>query len=103
MEVETVTAAGLETGQGRMATRTLAGLAADDYGHSDDRAPLVLLHGLTFDRSLWRPSLAELYRIDPGPRALAPHLPGHGAPPPSPSYDLQTPPPARPPAVEKTR
>ena len=48
-----------------MATRTLAGLAADDYGNSDDRAPLVLLHGLTFDRSMWRPSLAELHGIDP--------------------------------------
>jgi Predicted hydrolases or acyltransferases (alpha/beta hydrolase superfamily) len=59
----------------------LAGLAADDYGLSDDRAPLVLLHGLTFDRSLWRPSLAELSRIDPGRRVLALDLPGHGASP----------------------
>ncbi len=90
MEMETVPAAGLETGQGRMATRTLAGLAADDYGHSDDRAPLVLLHGLTFDRSLWRPSLAELYRIDPGRRVLALDLPGHGASPGWPSYDVQS-------------
>src|SRR5260370_19637117 len=90
MEVETVTAAGLETGQGPMATRTLAGLDADDSGHSDDRAPLVLLHGLPFDRSLWRPSLAELYRIDPGRRVLALDLPGHGASPGWPSYDVQS-------------
>jgi pimeloyl-ACP methyl ester carboxylesterase len=39
--------------------RNLAGLAADDYGESDARPPLVLLHGLTFDRSLWRPALAS--------------------------------------------
>ena len=90
MEMETVPAAGLGTAQGHSATRTLAGLAADDYGLSDDRAPLVLLHGLTFDRSLWRPSLAELYRIDPGRRVLALDLPGHGASPGWPSYDVQS-------------
>ncbi len=73
-----------------MATRTLAGLAADDYGNSDDRAPLVLLHGLTFDRSMWRPSLAELHGIDPGRRILALDLPGHGASPGWPSYDIQS-------------
>jgi pimeloyl-ACP methyl ester carboxylesterase len=83
-------AAGLETAQGHSATTTLAGLAADDYGHSDDRAPLVLLHGLTFDRSMWRPSLAELSRIDPGRRVLALDLPGHGASPGWPSYDVQS-------------
>lgn len=86
MELETVPAAGVGTAQGAIVTRTLAGLAADDYGHSDDRAPLVLLHGLTFDRSLWRPSLAELYRIDPGRRVLALDLPGHGVSPGWPSY-----------------
>ncbi len=85
-----VPAAGAGTAPGRMATRTLAGLAADDYGLSDDRAPLVLLHGLTFDRSMWRPSLAELSRIDPGRRVLALDLPGHGASPGWPSYDVQS-------------
>ena len=90
MEMQTVPAAGLETGQGHSATTTLAGLAADDYGLSDDRAPLVLLHGLTFDRSLWRPSLAELSRIDPGRRVLVLDLPGHGASPGWPSYDVQS-------------
>ncbi len=76
--------------QGNSVTRILAGLAADDYGTSDDRAPLVLLHGLTFDRSLWQPSLAELHAIDPGRRVLAVDLPGHGASPGWPSYDVQS-------------
>jgi pimeloyl-ACP methyl ester carboxylesterase len=68
--------------------KTLAGLAADDSGESDARPPLVLLHGLTFDRSLWRPALDELQRIDPGRRVLALDLPGHGASRGWPSYDI---------------
>ncbi len=75
-------------GRGRAVIRTLAGLAADDSGQSDARPPLVLLHGLTFDRSLWRPSLDELQRIDPGRRVLALDLPGHGASHGWPSYDV---------------
>jgi pimeloyl-ACP methyl ester carboxylesterase len=59
--------------------RTLAGLAADDLGESDARPPLVLLHGLSFDRSMWGPALAELERVDPHRRVLAFDLPGHGA------------------------
>jgi len=90
MEMARAPAAGLGTADRRVATRTLAGLAADDYGTSDDRAPLVLLHGLTFDRSLWRPSLAELSRIDPGRRVLTLDLPGHGASRGWPSYDVQS-------------
>jgi pimeloyl-ACP methyl ester carboxylesterase len=43
---------------------TAAGLAVDDIGSRDDRPPLVLLHGLTFDRSMWRPAVAELELID---------------------------------------
>ena len=31
-----------------------AGLAADDYGRSDGRPRLILLHGMTFDRTTWR-------------------------------------------------
>jgi pimeloyl-ACP methyl ester carboxylesterase len=76
------------TGQRPAVIRTLAGLAADDWGESDARQPLVLLHGLTFDRRLWRPSLTELQRIDPGRRVLALDLPGHGVSPPWPSYDV---------------
>ena len=76
------------SGQQTAVIRTLAGLAADDSGESDARPPLVLLHGLTFDRTLWRPSLDELQRMDPGRRVLALDLPGHGASPGWPSYDV---------------
>jgi pimeloyl-ACP methyl ester carboxylesterase len=69
---------------------TYAGLAADDLGATDDRAPLVLLHGLTFDRTMWRPTLAELEAIDPGRRAIALDLPGQGESPDAPSYDVET-------------
>jgi len=67
-----------------------AGLAADDVGRSDARAPLVLLHGLTFDRQMWRPTLAELATIDPDRRAIAIDLPGHGDSPDATSYTLET-------------
>jgi pimeloyl-ACP methyl ester carboxylesterase len=66
----------------------LGGLAVDDLGENDHRAPLVLLHGLTFDRTTWRPILAELERIDPGRRVLAIDLPGHGESPTQESYTL---------------
>ncbi len=67
----------------------IAGLAADDYGRSDGRPPLVLIHGLTFDRTTWRDIVPELQRIDPGRRVIAIDLPGHGQSPESPTYDLQ--------------
>ncbi len=78
------------SGQQQTVTRTLAGLAADDWGESDARPALVLLHGLTFDRSLWRPSLTELQRIDPGRRVVALDLPGHGESRGWPSYDVES-------------
>lgn len=59
-------------------TQTFAGLAGDDEGSSDQRPPLVLLHGLTFDRSMWQPMLARLRQTDPGRRVLSLDLPGHG-------------------------
>ncbi len=66
----------------------VGGLAADDHGQNDHRPALVLLHGMTFDRSIWRPIVAELERIDPGRRVLAIDLPGHGQSPAQPSYEL---------------
>ncbi|PZG13896.1 alpha/beta fold hydrolase [Nonomuraea aridisoli] len=62
------------------------GLAADDHGTADDRPPLVLLHGLTYDRRHWEPVLRELAVIDPGRRAVAFDLPGHGGSPRRASY-----------------
>lgn len=59
----------------------LAGMAGDSYGTDDDRAPLVLLHGLTFSRRTWRPVLDELFRVDPDRRVLVLDLPGHGESP----------------------
>jgi pimeloyl-ACP methyl ester carboxylesterase len=70
--------------------KTVAGLAVDDAGTPDARPPLVLLHGLTFDRSMWQPALAELTRIDPGRRTLAIDLPGHGGSTPWASYDIDS-------------
>jgi pimeloyl-ACP methyl ester carboxylesterase len=65
-----------------------AELAADSYGSAEDTAPLVLVHGLTFDRTTWGPALAELARLDPTRRAVAFDLPGHGESPRRDSYRL---------------
>jgi pimeloyl-ACP methyl ester carboxylesterase len=60
-------------------TIRIAGLAADIQGHAEDtRPPLLLLHGLTFDRTMWRPALLELQSIDPARRLVTLDLPGHG-------------------------
>ncbi|SDZ62181.1 Pimeloyl-ACP methyl ester carboxylesterase [Asanoa ishikariensis] len=71
-----------------MGTELFGGLAADILGETDERAPLVLLHGLSFDRRQWSPMLAELARLDPGRRVLAVDLPGHGGSPARDSYGL---------------
>jgi pimeloyl-ACP methyl ester carboxylesterase/ketosteroid isomerase-like protein len=55
-----------------------AGMAADLYGCADERPPLVLLPGLTFDRAIWQPVLDQLARVDPGRQILSLDLPGHG-------------------------
>lgn len=65
-------------------------LQSDVEGTPDARPPLVLLHGLTFDRAMWRPALAELAHIDPGRHVLALDLPGHGGSPAWPSYDIES-------------
>ncbi|MEU8327410.1 alpha/beta hydrolase [Micromonospora sp. NPDC048839] len=54
----------------------------------DDRAPLVLLHGLTFDRRQWDPVRRELAVIDPARQVLALDLPGHGDAPRRQSYGM---------------
>src|SRR6478735_7154878 len=47
-------------------------------GTGDGRAPLVLMPGLTFDRTMWRPALESLRTIDPGRTTLALDMPGEG-------------------------
>jgi len=68
---------------------TFAGLAGDSLGEDDQRPPLVLLHGLTYDRRLWGPTLTELRTIDPGRRVLNLDLPGHGASPRRDTYVME--------------
>ena len=84
-----MTARGIARDHEWPAARLLAGLAGSLEGDPDHRAPLILLHGLTFDRRMWRPALAELRKIDPGRQVLAVDLPGHGRSPAWPSYDLE--------------
>ena len=52
-------------------------------------SPLVLLHGLTFDRRHWEPLRRELAVVDPGRCVLALDLPGHGDAPRRASYGLR--------------
>jgi len=65
-----------------------AGLAGDLEGQDDERPPLVLVHGLTFDRTTWRPALAALEQVDAGRRVLSLDLPGHGDSPARDSYRM---------------
>jgi pimeloyl-ACP methyl ester carboxylesterase len=53
-------------------------LAADIDVGSDVAPPLVFLHGLTFDRSMWRGIRARVTAADPKRRMVAFDLPGHG-------------------------
>jgi pimeloyl-ACP methyl ester carboxylesterase len=64
------------------------GLAVDELPGNDDRPPVVLLHGLTFDRTMWRPALRRLATVDPDRRAIAIDLPGHGESPDDDDYAL---------------
>ncbi len=61
-------------------------LASDSFGTEDTRAPLVFLHGMSYDRRQWAPVLDELASIDPGRRIVAFDLPGHGGSPRPASY-----------------
>ena len=66
-----------------------AGLAADVHGEGSD-APLVLVHGLTFNRTMWRPAVEELRAMDPRRRVIAFDLPGHGESSAQASYDVES-------------
>lgn len=67
-----------------------AGMTADVYGEGNDACPLVLIHGLTFDRTMWRPAVEELMATDPRRRVIAFDLPGHGESSAQVSYDLDS-------------
>ncbi len=56
-------------------------------GRPDDRAPLVLLHGLTFDHRMWLPAIAALRVRDPERHVLVLDLPGHAGSPMLPACD----------------
>jgi pimeloyl-ACP methyl ester carboxylesterase len=66
-----------------------AGLAAVHYGAGTGSGPpLVLLHGLTFDCTMWAPCLEALSRCGHEREVLALDLPGHGDSLPRESYEL---------------
>jgi pimeloyl-ACP methyl ester carboxylesterase len=56
-------------------------------GRPDDRPPLVLLHGLTFDHRMWLPAMDALRGRDPERQVLVLDLPGHGDSPMLPACD----------------
>ncbi|GHJ37110.1 alpha/beta fold hydrolase [Streptomyces sp. TS71-3] len=64
------------------------GLAADLYGAPGDGPPLVLLHGLSFDRRQWDPVLENLAVLAPERQVVSFDLPGHGNSPRRDSYRL---------------
>lgn len=68
--------------------RIFGGLAADSFGDDDSRRPLVFLHGLGFDRHMWRPVIDELAVLDKRRRAVCLDLPGHGGSPRRDDYGL---------------
>lgn len=74
-----------------MTTRTtvrLAGLVGEEEGKRDGRPPVVFLHGFSFSRSMWRPAVDALQRMDPGRHSIAFDLPGHGESPAWATYDV---------------
>ena len=69
-----------------------AGLAGVHFGRGDGTSPpLVLLHGLTFDCTMWAPALEALSRAGHRREVLALDLPGHGESPPQGSYGGDSP------------
>jgi pimeloyl-ACP methyl ester carboxylesterase len=78
----------MSTSEPQMADARDGGLAYEVHGSDDGRPPLVLLHGLTFDRRHWQPVLRELAVVAPQRRVLTLDLPGHGGSPRWDRYDL---------------
>lgn len=73
----------------RVKTVKFGGLSGRASGVADGRPPLVLLHGLTFNRDMWNPALDLLFAVDPTRQILALDLPGHGHSDTAPRYDIE--------------
>lgn len=69
-------------------TEAMNGLFRARLRLSGMSSPLILLHGLTFDRRHWEPLRRELAIVDPDRSVLALDLPGHGDAPARASYGL---------------
>lgn len=63
-------------------------LAGGVSGESDDGPALVFIHGLTFDRRTWAPTIEALRARQPTRRILALDLPGHGESAAWPTYPM---------------
>src|SRR5581483_4393264 len=68
---------------------SLAGMAGHLTNGRCDGAPVVLLHGLTFDHRTWGPVVQRLEAIEPRRTVLALDLPGHGDSPGWAAYDVE--------------
>ena len=66
----------------------IGALVGDDTGEDRNRPPIVLLHGLTFDRRTWGPVVDAFRARDQERRVIIVDLPGHGESPPYPPHDL---------------
>lgn len=75
---------------GGLATVKVGGLAGRSSGVPDGRPPLVLLHGLSFNRAMWDPALDLLLELEPTRQVLALDLPGHGDSDAAPGYDTES-------------
>ncbi|WP_425863708.1 alpha/beta fold hydrolase [Arthrobacter sp. TWP1-1] len=73
-----------------MKTIKVGGLAGRTSGVFDGRPPLALLHGLSFNRAMWNPTLDLLFELDPARQVLALDLPGHGDSDSAPRYDIES-------------
>lgn len=71
-------------------TIRVGGLSGRISGTFDGRPPLVLLHGLTFNRAMWDPALDILLALDPARQVLSLDLPGHGDSDPAPNYGIES-------------
>lgn len=66
----------------------IGALVGDDTGEDRTRPPIVLLHGLTFDRRTWGPVVDAFRSLDGNRRVINLDLPGHGESAPHTPYDL---------------